>query len=256
MIHVNSESDMGQGDKLPHFIIVGTMKGGTSALYDFITLHPDIERATKKEIHYFSMNYHKGHGWYLSHFHQGTHMLTGEASPTYFDTATTLLIPSLIKSFNPAIKILLIVRDPIERAISHYSHLRRTNQIQELVTLNIDEFFNLPLSAAITETTTVGFYLRQVLSFSLYYRKYLYYREVFRRRDILVVSNDKLKEDPFGTMRQVYSFVGVEPYECEGFKEVKYSLGTNVNVLNSSTRDRLAELLYPDYRKFWETTEI
>src|SRR6266700_6115485 len=115
---------MMKGSRLPHFIIVGTMKGGTTSLYDFITLHPDIERAKVKEIHYFSLNYHKGHQWYLDHFNSGPDKITGEASPTYFDAANMSLIPNLIKSFNPRVKILLIVRDPIERAISHYNHLR------------------------------------------------------------------------------------------------------------------------------------
>ena len=57
-----------QARRKPDFLIVGTMKGGTTILYDFINMHPDVESASQKEIHYFSLNYHKRVEWYLSHF--------------------------------------------------------------------------------------------------------------------------------------------------------------------------------------------
>ena len=98
----------------PNFLIVGTMKGGTSILYDFITMHPNIARATQKEIHYFSLNYDKGRDWYLKHFTENPGGITGEASPTYFDMAGNSSIPHLIKSYNPDMKILLIVRDQLK----------------------------------------------------------------------------------------------------------------------------------------------
>ena len=122
----------------PDFLIIGTMKGGTTVLYDFINMHNNIESAAKKEIHFFSLNYHKGKDWYLNHFPNDSSKLSGEASPTYFDTASTSLIPDLIKSFNPNIKIILIVRDPIERAVSQFNHFRKINKIKEVIEIDIN----------------------------------------------------------------------------------------------------------------------
>src|SRR6476661_6165514 len=86
--------------KRPDFIIVGAMKSGTTQLYNFITMHPDIEKAKSKEIHYFTLYYDKGEEWYLDHFHSSPNKLIGEASPTYFHLAHTSTIPSLIKKIN------------------------------------------------------------------------------------------------------------------------------------------------------------
>ncbi len=242
--------------KKPDFIIVGTMKGGTAILYEFITLHPDIEPAIQKDIHYFSLHYHKGTEWYLNHFNRESYKITGEVSPTYFDIANSILIPSLIKTFNPNVKIILIVRDPIERALSHYNHLLKIEKKDEIISSEINDFFNVPLKECITETTNMGYYLKQILSFSSYYRKYLYYMQVCDKDNILVLRNDDLRHQPFETMKRVFGFIGVEPIESGKFRDFKYSIDTKTDMLSDKTYNRLAEILYPDYKKFCDLTDI
>jgi hypothetical protein len=102
----------------PDFVIIGAQKAGTTSLYNCLKQHPSVLPASKKEIHYFSRFYHKGLPWYLEHFplREDT-LLSGEASPFY------LLHPQSarrIADTYPEIKIILILRDPVERAISHY----------------------------------------------------------------------------------------------------------------------------------------
>src|SRR5689334_23315618 len=149
--------------KRPDFLIVGTMKGGTTRLYDFLTMHPDIERATEKEIHYFSLYYSKGDAWYLDHFHADPNKLTGEASPTYFHLADTSTIPSLIKRINEKMKIILMIRDPVERAVSQYNHFCKVNKLQDVMALDVNEFFHIPYSEIITRSTNLGFYAEQAI---------------------------------------------------------------------------------------------
>jgi alginate O-acetyltransferase complex protein AlgJ len=250
------EITMDQTNKRPNFIIVGTMKGGTTRLYEFINIHPDVEAAKEKEIHYFSLHYHKGLEWYLEHFPSKTGKLTGEASTTYFHVADTVLVPNLIKSFNPDVKIILIVRDPIERAVSHYNHFCKLMKFPEVLSLEVNEFFNLSFSEAIARTTSLGFYFDQALSFSLYYRNLLNFEAVFGKKNILVLSNKNLRQSPFETMKRVYEFLDIHPVRSDEFKKVKYSWGTNIDVLHEKTFQRLAELFYPDFRKFCERTGI
>ncbi len=240
----------------PDFIIIGTMKGGTTRLYDFLTMHPDIERAKAKEIHYFSLNYNKGEDWYLDHFRTHPNKLTGEASPTYFHLAHTSTIPSMIKRINDKMKILLIVRDPVERAVSHYNHFCKINKLQDIMSLDVNEFFSTPYSDIITRSTTVGFYAEQAIAFSLYYRNYLSYESVFDKNDILVLSMQELRELPFDTMKEVYKFIGVPYVQNDEFKVVKYAHGTDMTRLDKQTFTRLAELFYPDYKKFCQRTGL
>jgi hypothetical protein len=243
--------------KKPGFLIIGTMKGGTTALYHFITLHPDIEKANLKEIHFFSLNYHKGVQWYLSHFPENTDKLTGEASPTYFHVANTSLVPKLIRSFNPEMKLLLIIRDPVERAVSHYQHFVKRMKQSEILEYSANEFFNLPLANAFSELDNLGFYLNQALSFSLYFRNYLYYESVFGRENIHIVNNQNLLNEPFQTMQNVYNFLDVEPITHNRFKDEVYSLGTKVpDLLDRETYEKLAGLFYPDYYRFCDKVGI
>jgi len=240
----------------PDFIIIGTMKGGTTALYDFITLHPKILKAKQKEIHYFSLYYERGVEWYLQHFSDQAGMITGEASTSYFHVTNNRLVPNLIKSFNPEIKLLLIVRDPIERAVSNYYHFCKVMKIPEVQSMDADEFFSIPFTEALRETSNIGFYLNQALSISLYYRSYLYYERVFDRNHLFVLTNHDLRMKPFETMNSVYKFLDVDPKSFDEFGEIRYSLGTNVSELSDETFNRLADLFYGDYQLFCEKTGI
>ena len=240
----------------PDFIIIGTMKGGTTRLYDFLTMHPDVERASAKEIHYFSLYYDKGDEWYFDHFRTHPDTLTGEASPTYFHLAHSTTIPSLIKRINNKIKIILIVRDPVERAVSQYNHFCKVNKLPDVMSLDVSEFFGTPYNEILTRSTSLGFHVEQAIAFSLYYRNYLSYESIFDRNDILVLSMQNLRELPFDTMKAAYKFIGVPYVQHDEFKVVKYAHGTDMTKLNPQTFTRLAELFYPDYQKFCQRTGI
>jgi hypothetical protein len=104
--------------KMPHFIIIGTQKGGTSSLFFYLNQHPSIKMSTPKEVHYYDINYKKGLNWYKSHFpFIWDKRITGEASPYYIFHP---FVPERLKKENPEAKIILLLRDPAERAFSHY----------------------------------------------------------------------------------------------------------------------------------------
>jgi hypothetical protein len=242
--------------KRPDFMIVGTMKGGTTQLYHFLTLHPDIERAKSKEIHYFTLYYDKGEEWYLDHFPSKPNKLTGEASPTYFHCAETSTIPAMIKRMNDKMKIILIVRDPVERAVSHYNHFCKINKYPDVMAIDVNEFFNIPFREILTRSTGLGFYADQAVSFSLYYRNYLSYESIFGKDEILVISTQSLRDSPFETMKEVYNFIGVNYIKNDRFRDIGYSHGTDLTKLDKPTYTRLAELFYPDYQQFCTKTGL
>ena len=68
----------------PDFIIIGTQRGGTTSLYRYLTAHPEIGQAYRKEVHYFDRYFDRGIEWYLAHFPlRGEFPVVGEASPFY-----------------------------------------------------------------------------------------------------------------------------------------------------------------------------
>jgi hypothetical protein len=107
----------------PDFVILGGMRCGTSSLYRWLSAHPQVTPATKKELNYFDVDHAKGQRWYRSHFPLLRHgRITGEASPYmlfYF------VSPERVARELPETKLIALLRNPVERAISHYWFSRK-----------------------------------------------------------------------------------------------------------------------------------
>lgn len=118
---------------LPGFIIVGAQKSGTTSLYSLLSQHPELLPSKTKELHFFSGgidseidNYKKGFNWYQSHFppvkEENEGKIAFEATPIYLFNP---LVASRIKKALPNVKIIVMLRNPVDRAVSHYFHEKR-----------------------------------------------------------------------------------------------------------------------------------
>lgn len=118
---------------LPDFIIVGAQKSGTTSLYKYLGQHPQVLKAARKEVHFFDENFDRSVRWYRSHFPSqrelkqradklGKSVITGEASPYYiFHPHAVRRLAELL----PDTKLIVLLRDPVARAFSHYQHQLR-----------------------------------------------------------------------------------------------------------------------------------
>ncbi len=111
---------------LPGFLIAGAQRCGTTSLYRVLSQHPDVRKAVlHKGIHYFDMNYDRGMGWYRAHFPLrapgpgARQAVAFESSPYYIFHP---LAAERIASDLPGVRILVLVRDPVERAYSAHAH--------------------------------------------------------------------------------------------------------------------------------------
>jgi hypothetical protein len=113
---------------LPDFIIIGSARSGTTSLYNYLVQHPDIAPALRKEVHFFDYNYQKGLPWYRGQFPalaykyyaeaiRKRRLITGEASPYYMFHPYT---PQRVAQLLPEVKLIALLRNPVERAFSHY----------------------------------------------------------------------------------------------------------------------------------------
>lgn len=105
--------------RLPDFLIIGAQKSGTTFLYSLLSRHPDIIPAKVKEVHFFDKNFHKGLLWYKTFFPFSFNKkkITGEATPYYlFHPLTPVRASKSLKS----VKLIVILRNPVFRAYSHY----------------------------------------------------------------------------------------------------------------------------------------
>ncbi|XP_028290418.1 heparan sulfate glucosamine 3-O-sulfotransferase 1-like [Gouania willdenowi] len=187
--------------RLPGAIIIGVRKGGTRALLEMLNLHPDVEVA-KAEVHYFNVeeHYRRGLDWYRSQMPlTSSGQLTLEKTPGYFASPP---VPERVWNMNPAVRLLLIVRDPAVRLISDYTqvlHNRLTRHkpyqpLEELLLHNgqIDPGY-------------------KALQRSLYYHHLTQWLDVFPKKQIHVVDGDALIRDPFPELRKAERFLKLSP---------------------------------------------
>lgn len=104
----------------PTFIIVGTQKGGTTSLFQYLKQHPDVATSYTKETHFFNRAYHQGISYYKAFFpfkYKTRGKEIGESSPDYIDNP---YVPERIAKHYPNIKLIFLFRNPSTRAYSHY----------------------------------------------------------------------------------------------------------------------------------------
>jgi tetratricopeptide (TPR) repeat protein len=118
------------------FLVLGSMKSGTTSLFEAIGSHPDFVAPIIKEIQFFALFIERGYDWYFSHFpKRNSPYFTGESSTSSLDY---LHVPELIKKSNLDLKFLIILRDPIARIISNFYHLKKHHQLRGERELNAE----------------------------------------------------------------------------------------------------------------------
>jgi hypothetical protein len=249
---------------LPNFLIIGANKCGTTTLYDYLKEHPNIGSATKKELHFFDRPYtfSKGLTWYRSQFpisklfsHKFTSqekLITGEASPEYLFHP---LVPQRVAGCLPDVKIIVMLRNPVDRAYSHYKMTYR----------NGNE--NLSFSEAISkESDRIGSILEQMKQkenfFDIAYERYSYlsrgiyveqlqrWTNFFDRKQILVIKSEDFFAEPLDVLKKVFNFLEIPQWQPE---ELKVShVGNYKQKIDSELRSHLNEFFAPHNQRLYE----
>ena len=205
----------------PSFLILGAQRSGTTSLYRYITSHPRVFPALRKEVHYFDFQYDKGRRWYLAHFPAASarlkcdsNPLTGEATPYYL---VHPLAPHRVWEFNPAMKLIVILRDPVERAFSHYRH--EAHQGVEPLS------FEAALEMEVERLSGADALLRRAphyYSYSHHHFSYLdrgryaHYLQAwldrFPSRQLLVLKSEDMFVDANKVANEVFAFLELPPH--------------------------------------------
>lgn len=203
----------------PTFLVVGTAKAGTSSLYDLLRQHPDVFMAPVKEPHHFSYETSPGHvapsgkrvplndnamtdrDTYLRLFDGApAGAARGECSATYLYEPVTA---ARIAAFDPAMRIVAVLRDPVERAYSSFNHARRAG-------VEPETDFLTAVDAEAERIAANATLLVRYLDLGRYAEQLRRYREVFPAEQLLAVRYEDLAERPGETVAGIYRHIGVD----------------------------------------------
>ncbi len=254
---------------LPDFLIAGSKRGGTTSLWKWLQQHPGVLPMFPavqqiKSPHYFDINWSRGERWYRSHFptraavaraerHLGYRPVVGEASPYYMFHP---LAPERVAATAPEAKVIMLLRDPVERAFSNYRE-RRGSDAEDL------ETFAAALDAEeVRLEGEVERLLRDPAYYSFHHDNHSYlargrYDEQVRRwlehhdpARLLILRSEDMYADPPGVFAQVEDFLGIPRSDAIRFEH--HHLLPNRHWLDRDRR-RLVSYYEPHNEALFET---
>jgi hypothetical protein len=245
---------------LPDFIIVGAQKSGTTSLYSCLGQHPQIFPPSRKEVHYFdggrhpgTDNFGKGEKWYRAHFPLRMRMSAGartfEASPLYMFNP---VVPERIFNVIPGARLIAVLRNPTERAISHYFHEKRQGR-ESLPVMEAMQQEEQRLGPAIAskDYSSVTFIHYSYKHRGLYREQLERFFSFFPRQQVLVLSSEEFFGEPDNALRKVFDFVGVDT----GFRVATQRLrnaGSNKSEVSPDVYNYLNDYFSPHNEALYE----
>lgn len=198
----------------PDFIIIGTQRGGTTSLYRYLTGHPEIGGAFRKEVHYFDRYYAKGLDWYLGHFpKRGEFPIVGEASPYYLFHPDA---PERVREVVPHAKLIVLLRNPVDRAYSQY-HMKVARGLETLPFADAIDREPERLAAS-DDPLGPAWRHHSYLARGVYGDQLRRWMAVFPREQLLIVKSEEFYAEPERILHHTQAFLGVRAHSPEAFK--------------------------------------
>ena len=210
---------------LPDFLILGAQKAGTTALYAYLRRHPDITGPSWKEVSYFDRHYARGPSWYRGNFPnllRSRGELVGEASPSYLFHP---LGPERVKELVPEARLIALVRNPVDRALSHYNHElalgRESLSFEEALAAEEER-----LDGEVERLCADPRYFSRAWWSHTYKARGRYaeqlerWLEAFPREQLLILPSEELLAEPEQAHARVLEFLGAAPQALDAYPRV------------------------------------
>ena len=232
----------------PDFIIIGAQKSGTTSLENYIAQHPQILPAIKKEIHFWYRDFDKGIPWYLAHFPpipKSVNYLTGEATPNYLENWQSA---SRIYQILPDVKLLVILRNPVDRAISQYYHWLRLKRENRSFEAAMNEEIKQLKQTPHLPVGDKNYWQEQksYLGRGIYVEFLQKWLEIFPRKQFLIIRGEDLYQRPAATMKQVFDFLDLPEHKLSEYKKLNPGY---YQPIDESTRQILSDFFQPHNQK-------
>ncbi|MFA9432185.1 sulfotransferase [Egicoccus sp. AB-alg2] len=247
-----AEVSAGAGGALPNVLVIGAMKAGTSALHRYLDAHPDAAMSHPKELGFFfdvvspgdglvppptrdehrhgwslGGNWFRGLDWYRQHFAPDARV-RGETSPGYTSPDHPEVAARIAATLGTDLTLVMLVRDPVARALSQYAHHRR------------DGHESRPVEVAVLDPAS------QYLARSRYAERLDPFLTHFPRERIEVVVQEELRAARRCTLQRLYAALGLDPDHWDAELDREWHVGDDVPDPGRGVRDALCERLRDD----------
>jgi hypothetical protein len=244
---------------LPDFAIIGAQKCGTTFLYQLLVQHPHIKPAFAKEVHFFDLNFRKGGNWYRSHFplqmRSSRKYITGESSPYYLFHPHA---PRRASAVVPHAKLIVLLRNPVDRAYSHYQHQVKRVKGERRETLTFEEAIEAEeriLPGEVSKMLQNEHYeslshrTRSYLRRGIYIDQLLVWSSYFQREQMLILKSEDLFNDTTNILERTLDFLEISHWAPE-----TYSIPNKREYTGMSPhiRQRLYEYYKPHNQRLYE----
>lgn len=227
------------GGVLPDFLIIGAMKSGTTTLFNTLTQHPGFIAPVVKEVQFFNnpRNFKRGEGWYRAHFptarkiqsqaeRLGYRPLSAEATPAMSNPLYAVNAARLV----PQARLIVSLRNPVDRAWSHYQHMRRhpipeRNDFAQAIQNDLAwRRQGLQLTADSPRHLFSKLVKRSYVQRGYYVEQLEHWLRFFPRRQFLILDFEQWKRDPPAAARRISRFVGLpgHPFQARKFNAGGY----------------------------------
>ena len=215
----------------PDFIIIGAQRSGTTSLYNYIIKHPHVNEALRKEIYFFDNNFNRGVNYYKAFFPTLVYkyifkwlykrdLITGEATTGYHYHPH---VPKRVFSILPNVKIIMLLRNPTDRAYSHYWYRRKGHKEH----LSFEEAIEKEperLKGEINKMLEDENYVSKNVQLHSYLLRGIYieqiknWRKYFRKEQMLIIKSEDLFKNPPEILSEVFKFLGLSNWRLKEYK--------------------------------------
>tara|TARA_B100000029_G_scaffold103718_1_gene94261 strand:+ start:9317 stop:10213 length:897 start_codon:yes stop_codon:yes gene_type:complete len=243
---------------LPEVIIIGVGRGGTTSLFHYLSQHPCIRGSAYDELGFFDENYHLGINWYRSLFPTKSsgneimkkfgRFLTYEVTPQYLRKPW---VAKRILETYPNMKLIVMLRNPIDKSLSHYHLAKRNNHkllkkdgkimsFDEVVDKDIKFLSNLDMNN-LDENYFRNVITKTFLGRGFYAQFFNEWFKVFSRKQFLILSTEELADQTQNVLKQIFRFLNIPEMDIPDIQ--KHNTG-KYDSMNENTRHKLAEFFH------------
>jgi len=246
---------------LPNYLIIGGQKCGTNSLYSYLVNHPNVRPALTKEIRFFDKYYDRGINWYKVCFpfkfdqnlNKGR-IFTGEATERYLEYPHA---PKRVKSVLTNVKLIILLRNPVDRAYSHYSmrfksgkeKLSFEDAIESEHERTKGEFEKMQNNEIYYSSK---YFQNSYLDRGIYVDKIKRWMDVFPKEQFLIIQSEKFLENPNKIYQTVLNFLKLPKWQLKKYELIgKFTRSP----MQEKTRKKLTEFFKPHNQRLYDLLE-